>query len=128
MILTIGALFGFIAVAFGAFAEHGLRENISEEHFRFLMTALRYNQIHAVLICGLGIADFSTINLLQKRLYKIAKICFITGTALFSFSIYISISCDIPVILYATPVGGITLMLAWISLSVSGLQMRADPR
>jgi uncharacterized membrane protein YgdD (TMEM256/DUF423 family) len=37
MILIWGALWGFISVAFGACAEHGLREAVTDEHFRFLM-------------------------------------------------------------------------------------------
>ena len=31
MILISGALLGFIAIAFGAFAEHGLLEGIADE-------------------------------------------------------------------------------------------------
>ena len=42
MILILGALLGLVSVAFGAYAEHGLREVVSDENFRFLMTAVRY--------------------------------------------------------------------------------------
>ena len=49
MILISGELLGLIAVAFRAFAEHGLRESIADEQFRFLVTALRYNQLLAVV-------------------------------------------------------------------------------
>ena len=56
MILIFGALLGFISVAFGAYAEHGLREAVTEEHFRFLTTALCYNQVHAVMIAAIGLA------------------------------------------------------------------------
>jgi uncharacterized membrane protein YgdD (TMEM256/DUF423 family) len=55
VILVSGALLGFIAVAFGAFAEHGLRENVTDKQFRFLMTALQYNQVHAVVISAIGL-------------------------------------------------------------------------
>ena len=54
MILILGALLGLISVAFGAYAEHGLREVVSDENFRFLMTAVRYNQVHAAVIITLG--------------------------------------------------------------------------
>lgn len=47
---------GFISVAFGAYAEHGLREAVTDEHFRFLMAAVRYNQVHAVVIAAIGLA------------------------------------------------------------------------
>ncbi|BCD91589.1 hypothetical protein fh0823_17280 [Francisella halioticida] len=44
MNLLIGVIFGFISVAFGAYAKHGLKTQISAEHFNFIMTALRYNK------------------------------------------------------------------------------------
>ena len=59
MILCLGALLGFISVAFGAYAEHALRETITEEHFRFLMTAVRYNQVHAVAVIALGLVELA---------------------------------------------------------------------
>ena len=39
MILLAGAVLGFISVAFGAYSEHALRENVKPEiTFRVLMT------------------------------------------------------------------------------------------
>ena len=70
MILSIGAILGFISVMFGVFAEHGLKANISDEHFRFLMTAIRYNQIHAVMISSIGLAFLSN-KLAEIKLLKI---------------------------------------------------------
>jgi uncharacterized membrane protein YgdD (TMEM256/DUF423 family) len=55
MILATGAILGFISVAFGAYAEHGLKTNISTEHFDMLMTAIRYNQLYAIIISGIGL-------------------------------------------------------------------------
>ncbi|TNE34727.1 MAG: DUF423 domain-containing protein, partial [Alphaproteobacteria bacterium] len=48
--MAFGAFLGFTSVAFGAYAEHGLRASVAEEDFRFLMTAVRYCQVHAVVI------------------------------------------------------------------------------
>ena len=42
----IKTLLGFISVAFGAYAEHGLSKIVTDENFRFLMTAVRYNQVN----------------------------------------------------------------------------------
>ena len=56
MILIWGAILGFISVVFGAYTEHVLRDIVSEEQFRYLMTAIRYNQVHAVAIIAIGFA------------------------------------------------------------------------
>ena len=117
MILLAGALLGFVSVAFGAFAEHGLRENITSEHFRFLMTAVRYNQVHAVAIIGIGFFLHSQGALIRGYLLKWVGALFIIGTALFSFSIYLAVLFDLPKLLNITPIGGITIMVSWLCLA-----------
>ena len=120
MILLIGGVLGFISVAFGAYAEHGLREVISEEHFRFLMTAVRYNQVHAVVVTAIGLGIASGIEPLQSSLLHWSGKLFILGTALFSFSIYLSVVLALPQLVNITPIGGTIIMLAWILLAMSG--------
>ena len=121
MILIAGALLGFISVAFGAFAEHGLREHVTSEHFRFLMTAIRYNQVHSVIICVLGLALINDDRLSNIRPLKWSAFLFIAGTILFSFSIYVSVAFEMPELVNVTPLGGITIMVAWLLLVLSGM-------
>jgi uncharacterized membrane protein YgdD (TMEM256/DUF423 family) len=118
MILLAGALLGFVSVAFGSFAEHGLRENITSEHFRFLMTAVRYNQVHAVVIIAIGFFLHSQPTLIKGYLLKWVGSLFIIGTALFSFSIYSAVLFDLSKLLNITPVGGVTIMISWLCLAV----------
>jgi uncharacterized membrane protein YgdD (TMEM256/DUF423 family) len=120
MILMIGAALGLISVGFGAYSEHALRPIVTEESFRFLMTAVRYNQVHAVVIVAIGLSLLNTGALSQLKTFKWSAIAFILGTVLFSFSIYLSVYLNIPSITYLTPVGGITLMIAWFLLLFSG--------
>ena len=124
MILVIGAFLGFISIAFGAFAEHGLRENVTDEHFRFLMTAVRYNQINAVIIVSIGLTILTGSKLGNIAVLRWSGMLFIIGTILFSFSIYISVSFKIPSLINLTPVGGVTMMVAWLLLLVSGFVAR----
>lgn len=128
MNLAIGAILGFISVAFGAYAEHGLKTQISAEHFDFIMTAVRYNQTYAIVISGIGIALLSSKSLAQSLTLKLSNFLFIIGTLLFSFSIYISIVWDIPSILELAPIGGTTLMIAWIMLAISAICIRKSDR
>ena len=121
MILIIGALLGFISIAFGAFAEHGLRENITDENFRFLMTAVRYNQVNAVIIVSIGLTVLTDSKPGNIAVLRWSGVLFIIGTILFSFSIYFSVSFQIPSLTNLTPVGGTTMMAAWLLLLASGL-------
>ena len=121
MILIIGAILGFFSVFFGAYSEHSLREIVSEEHFRQLMTGIRYNQVNSVLICAIGIANLSKIQVFESRLFQVVGYLFILGTLLFCFSIYASITFGLPSLVYLTPFGGITIMISWISLLVFGI-------
>jgi len=124
MILIWGALLGFISVAFGAYAEHGLRETVTDEHFRFLMTAVRYNQVHAVVVAAIGLVLLNGGKLSIMPAFRWSGLLFIIGTMLFSFSIYISVSLDIPSLVNITPIGGVIIMIAWLVLFVVGVLAR----
>ena len=121
MILICGAFLGFISVAFGAYAEHGLREAVTEEQFRFLMTAVRYNQVHAVVISAIGLVLLNGGKLANLPALRWSGVLFIIGTILFSFSIYISVSFDMPALVNVTPTGGMTIMAAWLLLLLTGI-------
>lgn len=123
MILGLGALLGFISVAFGAYAEHGLRATITEEQFRFLMTAIRYNQIHAATIVAVGFGLLNGVQTERPLLLQWSGFLFIIGTILFSFSIYISVTFSMPALVNITPIGGITIMVAWLLLMLYGIKL-----
>jgi uncharacterized membrane protein YgdD (TMEM256/DUF423 family) len=126
MILISGALLGFISVAFGAFAEHGLQESLTDEQFRFLMTAIRYNQVHAVVVTAIGIALLNGGKLAKIPVFRWSGLLFIFGTMLFSFSIYISVTLEISSLLNITPIGGVTILTAWAFLLVTGAITRPE--
>ena len=126
MILVVGALLGFFSVAFGAYSDHGLRPKVSDEEFRMLMTAIRYNQVHALMISALGLFTLLKKDFSKIHLFKQSGFLFIVGTILFSFSIYTSVGLQIPSLLYLTPVGGITLMVSWLSLAYAAYQFQKN--
>ena len=126
MILVWGALFGFISVAFGAYSEHNLRETVSDEHFRSLMTAVRYNQVNAVIICAIGLALHLGGRVAQIRAFKWSAQTFLLGTILFSFGIYLWVLLDVQALRYLAPIGGIVTMIAWVLLLAAGWQARPN--
>ena len=124
MILIIGAFLGLFSVAFGAHSEHGLKPIITDEEFRFLMTAIRYNQVNSAVIIAIGFVLTSSHSICKLPVFQWSAKIFVAGAFLFSFSIYLSILLGIKEITYLTPVGGITLMVAWGLLFFSGIQLK----
>ncbi len=126
MNLVIGAILGFISVAFGAYAEHGLKTQISAQHFDFIMTAIRYNQLYAIIISCIGLALLNNKNIAKSLMLKLTNFLFIIGTLLFSFGIYISVVLNIPSIMKLAPIGGTTLMVAWLMLAISAICIKKN--
>ncbi len=121
MILFLGALLGFISVAFGAYSEHGLQPKVSAEIFRQVMTGVRYNQVHAVVVSALGL--FLLLSPDKNLLwFNVAGYGLVIGTMLFSFSIYAAAMLANPEITRLAPIGGITIMVAWLVLAYCGLR------
>lgn len=120
MILIFGSLLGFLSIAFGAYIEHGLRDVVSVSQFEMLKTAIHYQHAHAVVIVMIGFARLYSKGLNQIKGLGLSAGLFIIGTLLFSFSIYVSIIGHWPGILNLTPAGGVTLMMAWLSLIYVG--------
>lgn len=124
MILCLGAFLGLISVAFGAYAKHALGVDADDSVLVTLDTALRYNQIYAVVVTAIGLAmlnDFVAAN--YPRLAW-AAYGFVLGTVLFSFSAYVSIVSGFDVTLQVMPYGGITLIVSWVLLGIIGIRSR----
>src|SRR5262249_9558388 len=83
--LLIGSIFGFLGVALGAFAAHGLRGRLTPEMLAVFETGVRYQMYHvfAILIVAAAIGHLGS-----ARLLAIAGWCFLAGILLFSGSLY----------------------------------------
>ncbi len=116
MILTVqvfGALYGFLAVLFGAFGAHFLKKSFSEAQLKSFETGVTYQMYHALVLLMLGFNLGFTSSLETYMAYA-----FILGTFLFSFSIYglnfaASRGKKIRILGPITPLGGLSLLLGW---------------
>ncbi|MFO7762459.1 MAG: DUF423 domain-containing protein [Wenzhouxiangellaceae bacterium] len=125
-VLAAGALLGFLSVAIGASIEHVLRGNADAEVLRWTMTAIRYHQVGALVTTMIGLALLagpaaSVANALARSGWL-----FVAGTLLFSFSIYAAAVTGVEQLTWITPVGGVTLMIAWLSLAWAALRAGKD--
>ena len=109
----IGALYGLLAVIFGAFGAHVLKKSFSEDQLKSFETGVKYQMYHAILLVVLSF----NLNL-ETAIEKNMIYCFIIGTFLFSFSIYgLTLSASKGRKLKAlgpiTPLGGLLLVIGW---------------
>jgi uncharacterized membrane protein YgdD (TMEM256/DUF423 family) len=113
--LLIGALSGFLAVAFGAFGAHALRGRLSPEMLAVFETGVRYEMYHALAILAVG--------LMMARsggwLFATAGWLFTAGIVLFSGSLYVLALSGVGMFGAITPIGGILFLAGWACLLIA---------
>lgn len=118
----VGALYGVLAVIFGAFGAHALKKSFSEDQLKSFETGVKYQMYHAIVLLMLGFNLNLTTSLEKYMVY-----CFILGTFLFSFSIYgLTLSASkgkkLKFLGPITPIGGLFLVIGWSLLLYSFLR------
>jgi len=117
--LLIGAVLGFLGVAFGAFGAHGLRSRLSADMLAVFETAVRYQMYHvfAILIVAAAIGHLG-----NARMLVIAGWCFTAGILLFSGSLYALALTGTGALGAITPFGGLLFLAGWASLAIFALR------
>lgn len=114
-LFACAALHGSLAVAFGAFAAHGMRDEIAKA---WLETGARYEAIHALAAL--------IATLLPVRTAPIAGWLFIIGAALFAFSLYAMAFGAPRALAMITPLGGAALLCGWTALFIGALTTKPE--
>lgn len=118
--LVWGSVFGFLFVALGAFAAHGLEKILPPEKLETLATANEYLGFHAFALLALGLW-----NLQQPKVHtKWAGFFFVFGTVVFSGSLYIYVLGGLKVAAMITPIGGTLFLLGWVRFFLHILKNR----
>jgi uncharacterized membrane protein YgdD (TMEM256/DUF423 family) len=109
---TVAGLIGFLAVAFGAFGAHGLRDRLSADLLAIFQTGVLYHALHAVVLTALALyarATQATITLPASLL--------VAGIAIFSGSLYVLAISGQRWLGAITPLGGLCLLGAWLAIA-----------
>ena len=119
LVQVLGALYGLLAVVFGAFGAHALKKSFSEVQLKSFETGVKYQMYHGILLLVLGFNIGFTTTMETYMAY-----CFILGVFLFSFSIYglcLSASKErkLKWLGPVTPLGGLLLVIGWALLGYS---------
>ena len=111
--IFLGAINGFLAVAFGAFAAHALKNLLSAGLLEVFQTGVEYQAMHALSLLAAGLLGRDG----RSRALKLAGWAFATGILLFSGSLYILALTDIRWMGAVTPFGGTAFLLGWGALA-----------
>lgn len=111
--LIFGAVYGMVSVILGAFGAHALKKILSVERLESFETGVRYQMYAAFFLLIIGyILKFET------SAEKWTSILMITGTLLFSVSIYFLsmqdyLGVNLKFLGPITPLGGLMMILSW---------------
>lgn len=112
--IALGAINGLLAVAFGAFAAHALRDLLSAGMLATFQTGVDYQAMHALALLAVGILGRHSGRL---RLLQWSGWAFASGILLFSGSLYILALTDIRWLGAITPLGGLAFLAGWALLA-----------
>lgn len=113
--LLIGALAGFLAVTFGAFGAHALRERLSPEMLAVFETGVRYHMYHALALLLVS----AMMPRLGGWLIVTSGWLFTAGIVLFSGSLYVLAFTGITIFGAITPIGGLAFLAGWACLAIA---------
>lgn len=112
--ITIGAVFGFLGVAIGAFGAHSLKPLLTPETIETYKTGVLYQLIHSLVILGIGLYD--------NKKFSIAGWFFSLGIILFSFSLYTYSLTNNASFVIVTPFGGVCFLAGWLMIIINSLR------
>lgn len=111
MWIWVAGISGALAVGLGAFGAHGLRGTTSPERVEAWMTASHYQLLHSVALLALAL-----FALQGGKPIRLPAVLMTLGVLLFSGSIYLLVLTEQRWLGPVTPIGGVCLILAWLSL------------
>ena len=111
--LIAGSLFAALAILFGAFGSHALKEKLSLEELEIYDIATRYLMFHALGIFGMGILGYQVPS--QILIIPFSLMAF--GIFIFSGSLYLISLIGYKKLGMVTPIGGLALIISWIMLA-----------
>ena len=111
--IVIASLFAALAILFGAFGSHALKERLSVQSLEVYDIATRYLMFHALGIFLIALLGFQ----LPKESLEMPVIIMISGTSIFSGSLYLIAMLNYKKLGMVTPIGGLLLIVSWLLLA-----------
>lgn len=110
--LALGATYGLLGVALGAFGAHALKARLTGDLLAVWRTAVEYQFWHALALLAVGLLALQR----PGTALNLAGAAFALGTLLFSGSLYALALSGIRALGAVTPIGGVLLLCGWGAL------------
>jgi uncharacterized membrane protein YgdD (TMEM256/DUF423 family) len=108
LFVTLGAVFGGLAVVLGAFGAHALRGSLSPDDLATFEIGVRYQMYHALALLAVAWA--------ATQWESSAGWAFVVGIVVFSGSLYTLVITGQRWLGAVTPVGGVAFIVGWALL------------
>jgi uncharacterized membrane protein YgdD (TMEM256/DUF423 family) len=115
---TLGALFGGLGVALGAFGAHALRSRLEPRDLEIFETGVRYQMYHALAL-------LAAAWLLDRGITQASGAAwgFTVGTLIFSGSLYVMVFTGQRWLGAVTPIGGVAFIVGWVMLMLAARRL-----
>jgi len=110
--LALGALYGLLGVALGAFGAHALKARLTSELLPIWKTAVEYHFWHALALLAVGLLALQR----PGTALNVAGGAFALGVLIFSGSLYALALSGVRGLGAITPIGGVLLIVGWAPL------------
>lgn len=117
-ILLVGTALLILAVIFGAFGAHALKEKLSDDMMQVYKTGVEYHFYHALGLILVGILAMNN----SSTLINWSACLLFAGVILFSGSLYALAITEIKWLGIVTPVGGVSFIIGWALLFLAILK------
>ena len=118
LFMALGAVYGLLGVALGAFGAHGLRARLGPDLLAVWKTGVEYQFYHAFALLAVGLL----LRQASGALLQWAGWSFALGVILFSCSLYLLALTGIRSLGAITPLGGLFFLAGWLCLLVAVLR------
>jgi uncharacterized membrane protein YgdD (TMEM256/DUF423 family) len=124
---VLGAVNGLLAVLAGAFATHGLKASLSAYQLGIFEMASQYQMYLAFAFFATAWLGHHTRSNPKASMYaEMAGWAFLVGIILFCGSLYILGATGSRALVFATPLGGLSLIIGWVLLIIVGWHFKSD--
>ena len=116
-VLSLAGFFILFAIILGAFGAHSLKNHLNAEELNSLQTGIQYQLFHGLTLVVLG------LNFDKIKMAKLMTLGIISGTILFSGSIYLLtldelLNVNLGFLWPVTPIGGMILIFTWLLFAI----------
>ncbi|HET7498651.1 MAG TPA: DUF423 domain-containing protein [Candidatus Eisenbacteria bacterium] len=112
---VLGAVFGFLGVAAGAFGAHALRDTLPPDRLQVFETGARYQLIHALALIAVALA----LDRAASGALTAAGWLLVLGQVIFAGSLYALALSGVRLWGAVTPLGGLCYLVGWILLAIA---------